>query len=427
MVPPPIPVNEGERLAALRSYGILDTPAEKDLDDVVALASHICEAAISQVTLVDAERQWFKASHGIEGATETPRDVSFCAHAINQKGLFVVPDAREDARFAANPLVTGAPHIRFYAGSPLVTPDGHALGTLCVIDRRPHEMTPHQKAALSVLGRLTMNHLEMRKQARELAGKERRLQAALESITGKNRELLEAANMKNRFLASMSHELRTPLNSIIGFSEILADGGAGAVNPDQKEYLGDILSSGRHLLSLINDILDLAKVEAGKMEVFPSPFALQDAVAEIGAVMRPQVMKKKLRFESAVAGDLPAVVLDVKLFKQMLFNLLSNAVKFTPEGGDVSLRIEAAGDGFFAVKVIDTGIGIRADDLGRLFREFEQLDGGPERAYQGTGLGLALTRRIARILGGDVSVESEFGKGSTFTALLPLEYKPSRG
>jgi signal transduction histidine kinase len=421
MVLPPIPPSEEARLAALRSYNVLDTPAEKDLDALVALASHLCGTAISQITLIDVGRQWFKASHGADRG-ETSRDFSFCAHAINGDGLFVVPDASRDARFADNPLVADKPHIRFYAGSPLVTPDGHAIGTLCVIDSKPRRLTPDQEAALALLGRLTMSYLEARKQAREAA-------LATAALDEKNRALIEAAEAKNRFLTGMSHELRTPLNCIIGFSEILSDDKAGGATAEQKEYLGDILASGRHLLSLVNDVLDLAKVEAGKMTVHPAPFALEAAVGEIGSVMRSALLKNKIRFETFVDPRLGEAVLDVKLFKQILFNLLSNAVKFTDPGGSVGLRLEPAGEGFFSVKVSDTGIGIRAEDLPRLFQEFEQVGGeaAREKLALGTGLGLALTRRIVRLQGGEISVESDYGKGTTFTARLPLSCPANEG
>ncbi|SDU12490.1 Signal transduction histidine kinase [Verrucomicrobium sp. GAS474] len=411
MMMPPISGSELDRLRVLREYKILDTPPEKILDDVVTLAAYICGSDISQVTLVDEDRQWFKASFGIE-ATETPRDFSFCAHAIQQPDIFIVPDATQDDRFADNPLVTGEPGIRFYAGSPLITPEGHALGTLCVIDRTPHRMTPEQKSALTVLSRLVMTHLEMRNQSRELA----RLN---EVLSGKTRELERAATLKNRFLANMTHELRTPLNCIIGFSEILSDGGAGPVSADQKGHLDDILASGRHLLELINDLLDIAKIEAGKMSLFPEAFSLPEAIREVSSAVNPLVQKKGITLAAALAPEVKGVVLDKKLFKQVLFNLLSNAIKFTPEGGRVELNVAPVGEGRFSMAVRDTGIGIKPENLARLFKEFAQLEDDQSRQHQGTGLGLALSRKIVEIQGGTITAASEFGKGSLFTVELP--------
>ena len=236
----------------------------------------------------------------------------------------------------------------------------------------------------------------------------------------KNIELQNAAEAKNRFLANMSHELRTPLNGIIGFAEFLADGKPGALNPKQKEYLEDILNSGRHLLQLINDVLDLAKVEAGKMELSPEKFTLRKAIEEVCAVARPISQKKSIQVSVDVAPQLGDVTLDQQKFKQVLYNLLSNAVKFTDDRGRVDLIATPHEADRFKLAVKDTGIGIKAEDLKRLFTEFEQLESGASRRYEGTGLGLALTRRIVELQGGTIGVESELGKGSTFTVVLPV-------
>jgi PAS domain S-box-containing protein len=231
----------------------------------------------------------------------------------------------------------------------------------------------------------------------------------------------EAANrMKSEFLANMSHELRTPLNGIIGFAEFLADGKPGGVNPKQKEYLEDILNSGKHLLQLINDVLDLAKVEAGKMELNPEKFSLGKAIEEVCAVTKPIVQKKGIRLEVNVAPEVGYVTLDQQKFKQVLYNLLSNAVKFTDDGSKVEIRVAMYDAYRFKLLVQDTGIGIKTKDLPRLFKEFEQLGSGVARRREGTGLGLALTRKIVELHGGTIGVESEFGKGSSFTVVLPL-------
>jgi PAS domain S-box-containing protein len=231
----------------------------------------------------------------------------------------------------------------------------------------------------------------------------------------------EAANrMKSEFLANMSHELRTPLNGIIGFAEFLADGKPGGVNPKQKEYLEDILNSGKHLLQLINDVLDLAKVEVGKMELNPEKFSLGKAIEEVCAVTKPIVQKKGIRLEVNVAPEVGYVTLDQQKFKQVLYNLLSNAVKFTDDGSKVEIRVAMYDAYRFKLLVQDTGIGIKTKDLPRLFKEFEQLGSGVARRREGTGLGLALTRKIVELHGGTIGVESEFGKGSSFTVVLPL-------
>jgi PAS domain S-box-containing protein len=233
------------------------------------------------------------------------------------------------------------------------------------------------------------------------------------------KERAEAAGRaKSDFLSSMSHELRTPLNAIIGFAEFMIDGKPGPLNPKQKEYLGDVLTSGRHLLHLINDLLDLSKVEAGKMRLYAETFRIITVMDEVRAVMKPLAEAKNITMVLAVAPPLDVVTLDEQKFKQVLYNLLSNAVKFTGTGGRVAISAAPHGVSHFTLTVADTGIGIRAEDVTRLFTDFEQLD--VARTHGGTGLGLALTRRLVELHGGSISVASEFGKGSTFTVVLPL-------
>jgi PAS domain S-box-containing protein len=244
----------------------------------------------------------------------------------------------------------------------------------------------------------------------------KRIEQALQE---KNIELRNAAEAKNRFLASMSHELRTPLNGIIGFAEFLYDGKPGPLNPKQKEYLNDILNSGRHLLQLINDVLDLAKVEAGRMALTPERFSVTRAVDEVCAVARPLAEKKSIALRSVITPAVDDVELDQPKFKQVLYNLLSNAIKFTDSGGRVEVRAQPDGPGAFVLAVTDNGIGIKEEDLPRLFREFEQLESGAARHYEGSGLGLALTRRLVELQGGNVTVESAVGRGSTFAVTLP--------
>jgi signal transduction histidine kinase len=244
-----------------------------------------------------------------------------------------------------------------------------------------------------------------------------RIQQALD---GKNIELQNAARAKDRFLANMSHELRTPLNGIIGFSEFLVDGKPGTLNPKQKDYLEDILNSGRHLLQLINDLLDLAKVEAGKMELKVEKFLLRESIEEVCAVTELIAQKKGIRVGVYIAPELGEITLDRKMFKQVLYNLLSNAIKFTDNGGKVELFAEPHDPHRFQLVVKDSGIGIKSEDFGRLFKEFEQLESEATRQQEGTGLGLALTRKIVELQGGEISVKSEIGIGSSFTVLLPL-------
>jgi protein-histidine pros-kinase len=234
--------------------------------------------------------------------------------------------------------------------------------------------------------------------------------------------LHEASRLKSEFLAGMSHELRTPLNGILGFSELLVDQRLGPLNDKQREYIGDIHQCGKHLLELINDVLDLSKVEAGKMEVYAEAFPLPGAVASVCSMLTPMARKKRIRLLTQIPDGLGEVLLDAQKVKQILFNLLSNAVKFTDEGGQVMVSLEADADLGVILKVRDNGIGIAADDLHRLFEVFHQLDGGASRRHEGTGLGLALTRKLVELQGGRITVHSTPGEGSTFEVWLPREY-----
>jgi signal transduction histidine kinase len=233
------------------------------------------------------------------------------------------------------------------------------------------------------------------------------------------KELEAASQHKSDFLASMSHELRTPLNAIIGFSQVLREGMVGEVNEKQKEYLEDILSSGNHLLSLINDVLDLSKVVAGQVELDVAPFSLRDAL-ESGVVMvRERATKDGVQVTIAESSGVNVVDGDERRVRQVIFNLLSNAVKFTPAGGSVDVRT-AQVNGEVRVSVADTGPGIAREDLDRIFEEFQQTEAGLEQR-EGTGLGLALSKRLVELHGGRIWVESEIGEGSTFVFTLPSE------
>jgi PAS domain S-box-containing protein len=234
-----------------------------------------------------------------------------------------------------------------------------------------------------------------------------------------NRRIQEASRMKSEFLANMSHELRTPLNAILGFSEVLHDGVVPTSSPRHQECLGDIIKSGRHLLQLINDVLDLAKVEAGKVEFQPEEIDLQMVVEEVMSIVRAIAAAKNIAMGSSIDPALRGIFLDPARLRQILYNFVSNALKFTPANGSVVVRAVAEGEENLRLEVEDTGPGIAPEDLGRLFVEFQQLEGGAARQHGGTGLGLALTKRLAEAQGGSVGVRSTVGQGSVFYAVLP--------
>jgi len=268
--------------------------------------------------------------------------------------------------------------------------------------------------------------IELEDAYREIRIREGQLGATNHELAGERAALREAnagleaaSQLKSQFLANMSHELRTPLNAIIGFSEMLQRKATGALLPKQARYVDNILSSGRHLLVLVNDVLDLAKVEAGRMDLRLELCPVSEVIENAVGVIQGMAAVKHI----SVEADLPqadlVVMADTARIKQVLLNLLSNAVKFTPAGGAVRVRTQLS-TGFLAISVVDNGIGIKLDDQERVFEEFRQLDSSASREFPGTGLGLALSQRLVRQHGGSLTLVSEPGKGSAFTFTLPL-------
>jgi signal transduction histidine kinase/DNA-binding response OmpR family regulator len=268
-------------------------------------------------------------------------------------------------------------------------------------------------------GALQRAHGELEQRVRERTAQ---LAVANKELDLRNREVERATQMKSKFLASMSHELRTPLNAIVGFSDLLAEGAPGPLNVKQKRFVDHIKQGSTHLLQLINDILDLSKIEAGQLELHSEEFLVQDALPEVLSTIDPLAVAKNVRLEQKLESK-SLVKADRVRFKQILYNLLSNAVKFTPKGGQISVECVDDCD-FVRVSVTDTGIGIRPEDQKVVFEEFRQVDGNASDTQQGTGLGLAITKRLVEQQGGQISLESELGKGSRFTFTL-IAVKPT--
>ncbi len=315
--------------------------------------------------------------------------------------------------------MTGTPGIRFYVGAPLIAPGGHRLGTLCLIDTVPHpELDLDGRTMLEALAAMAVEELELRRTTRKLSETEAALRKTVSELEEQRVQAERASKLKSEFLANMSHELRTPLNGIIGFSELLADGKGGELNGRQGRFLQNILLSSRHLLSLINDLLDLAKIEAGRLEFKPEVASADRLVREVVDSLQSLADSKGIFLSCEIVGD-DDLYTDPARFKQVIYNYLSNAIKFTPERGNVTVRVSPDSEERVRVEVSDTGIGISEQNLGRLFQDFEQLDSGPSKRYAGTGLGLALVRKLAEQQGGRVEVDSTLGEGSRFSAILP--------
>jgi signal transduction histidine kinase len=353
---------------------------------------------MSAISLVDSERQWFKARVGLS-ACETTRDASFCAHAMHDDGVMVVEDALLDPRFATYPAVVGEPHVRFYAGAPLVSADGQRLGSLCVIDRRPRTLAANQRDGLLILARHVMVQLELRQYGR--------------ALTAANQNLLDAERLKDEFLARVTHELRTPLTSIHGYLEILDD-------PDlppgtASKFLGRIRRNSDRLLGLVDDMLLAAQFSSGAVHLNRRHVDLAALAHAAVAQNRPLAESKGLRIVAGTTGVVP-VHADPARLAQAIDRLILNAVKFTNQG-EVSIRVTARGDRA-VLEVRDTGIGIPDEERARLFTPFRRASTAERAEVQGVGLGLNIVKAIVDGHGGTVTLDSKTGHGTTVTVVL---------
>lgn len=378
----PLPADEINRLAALRNLQVLDTGPEPAFDRVVALAREVLRVPLAAVSLVDRDRQWFKAIGGF-CVQQTPRDIALCAHAILRDEVMVIPDAACDARFADNPLVTGGPGVRFYAAAPIRLADGSAVGALCIVDHTPRTLT---EAECGILRRLA-----------EIAAEA--LQARVN--TSQTRAEARAAA---QFIAGLGQELRAPLTAILGFADLLDDEDIDA--DQQRDHLATIRRSGRHLLGMINDVLDFAAIESGTLSPEQRAFPVADLLTEVRRDIQPLAEEKGLHFDIEV-DERAATALnsDPARVRQILTTLASAAVRLT-DRGSVILRVHAAAEeDRVRFEIVDTSSGLTPDLTAR--------------RLAGVALGLQVSRHLARLLHGELRIASTPGVGDTFSVSLP--------
>ncbi|HQT45844.1 MAG: hypothetical protein B7X08_01120 [Acidocella sp. 20-63-7] len=408
-------LDEAARLQALRDLDILDTPPEDSFQRLTALATQFFGLPYALISLVDAERQWFKASCGIN-MTETRREDSFCTRTIQDNQVFLVPDTWRDPEYRHNKLVTGTPYIRFYAGAPLRTAAGHRIGTLCLIDTVPHDdFGPRQKALLIALADVAMDQIALRQTRKTLAAAARTAHDGWEQAE-------QSSLVKADFLATMAHEIRTPLNGIVGMADVLME---TPLDEEQKQCVQTLQSAAHHLHVLINNVLDFSKLEACSAEVQPEEVDAGAMIQEVLDLLTPSAQAKQIRLAAMLDSRLPRVLyFDASKLKQILINIVGNAVKFTHTGA-VTAELSCTpgieqGTALLRCEVRDTGIGIAPDDLTRLFTRYTQPNAEVARTYGGSGLGLAISKHLATLLGGDIKVRSVVGRGSVFTVEIPV-------
>ena len=403
----PVSDNEGARLRALNDYKILDTVSELAYDQLTALASSICGTPVALVSLVDKERQWFKSHHGID-AIETPREWAFCDHAIGQEQVFEVSDSRLDERFHDNPLVTGATKVIFYAGAPLVTPEGLSIGTLCVIDNKPAQLSEQQKFQLTILAKQVVNLLELAKANRLREGVLENLLSVSKSLDQKNKEL-------EQFVYAVSHDLKSPLVTISGFVTMLAKELSAHTSDKQKHRFERINHNVEHMADLLSDLLNLSRVlnkDIDKQQLDTHALVLEQWQGLAYLV-------KNIDVNFIVAPDLHHINANETLFSQCVSNMLSNAIRY--RNLEIPLRIEIRSytyEGYICISINDNGIGIKPGEHERIFKVFEQLNSG-----EGSGIGLCIVKAAMEKHNGHIKLVSTEGQGSRFELHFPCDIK----
>jgi len=391
----PLPPDEEERLKALYRYRILDTGPEEIFDDIVEVASHICGVPIVLISLIDPERQWFKAKVGLE-ASETERSIAFCTHAILDDEIFEVKNALEDERFADNPLVTGEPNIRFYAGAPLITSEGYKLGTLCAIDSKPNELTEHQQKALQALARQARANLDLRLRT--------------ERLSTLNKE-------KNRFFSILAHDLRSPVKSIVGLADFMKEYGAELSPEEQATNFKHIAETAEQVDKLIHDLLEWAQFDRGEMTFNPETIRLKEVMDNVHALLSQASKQKKV----AIAFNCPEnleVYADGRMLHSIIQNLVSNALKFTNQHGSIIVTCSGF-ESKTRIIVEDSGIGMSPKFIDRIFSVGTCFTTEGTSGEKGSGLGLPMCKEFAEKMNGSLAIESARGTGTTATVILP--------
>ncbi|MBX7045638.1 MAG: GAF domain-containing sensor histidine kinase [Ignavibacteria bacterium] len=400
MIAAPIPANEKERLQKLKEYNILDTPQEESFDEIVKLASIICKAPISTITLIDEKRQWFKSKVGFD-MTESPREIAFCAHVINGDDLMVVNDATQDDRFHDNPLVMKA-NYKFYAGMPLITPDGNKLGTICVVDSVPRTLSDEQKFALQILAKNVIALLELKL-------KNNNLSDTLTTLYTQSNEIERINNINTKLLSILAHDLKNPLGVIEQVTSLYVSNQIS--KEDMDEIFTELQKNATNALSMLNEVLQwgTSQVEGKTTDFKPlNIFEMTEKKKEAYFLL---LKSKNNRLENNCERDL-SFKADINMMRFILRNLITNANKFT-KNGTISIATKDSDD-FVEIIVSDTGVGMKPSQISRLFKWETRASSDGTSGEKGTGLGLLICNEFVIKHGGKIWVESTLGKGSSF-------------
>lgn len=396
------------RLEALYGTGLMDSEISERYERLTRLASKLLGAPVALVSLVDDQRQFFKSSLGLPEpwatARETPLSHSFCQHVVTSGQPLRIADAPNHPLVKDNLAIPDLGVVA-YLGVPIIGDAGDNLGSFCVVDTMPRAWSDEEE--------------EMLRELSEFLQAEISLRMALSEAKLRTSDAVAANHAKSDFLARMSHELRTPLNAVIGFANVLLRNKHGRLEEQDLTYLGRIQKSGVHLLGLINGLLDLAKIESGKLPLELSETDLRPLVEDIAGQFEVEASSKGVELVLEFPRTpLRAVVTDREKLAQILLNLVANALKFT-SSGRVLVQVTAGEDGApESISVTDSGIGIPGDRLDAIFEAFEQADRSTAALYGGTGLGLPISRSLCEMLGYELHVESAVGAGSTFTVIM---------